>query len=560
VDVFGFLSALWTKPKRNCCVFGMAALIWSPQADAADILAGPSYPLKTLAAAVNAAQAGDRILLEAGVYADDVATTGVPLTIEGLGSGAVLRISKPISNRKAIIVTNASLTVRNLTFEGAHVLDSDGRNGAGIRGQAGNLTVEDCRFLNNQNGILFNPNPTAAVTVARSTFTGNGAGDGFSHGMYINEVAQFTVRDSVILATRVGHGIKSRALRTTIVNTAIDDGVNGTTSYAIDLSNGGVVVLDGVQITQGQNSQNPTMIAYGAEGNLKTENALSITNSTFVNRMQGAVIAVNNFASGVSAALANNSFENVPTSLRGLGQSTTSAVAVVRQPAVFSTAQTAMQSHLRFYNAGATSGTVRVTLYDSVTGNSLARWTSPAIPPGAAPQYAIGTIENAAIAPFVKPPIYAVGIEANFPGSFQHVLYKPADGTLTNLSSCDTGISMNTGRLTNVHTSLLDNGFPSAVVIYNTSTTARAVTLAILDARNGTRLGAYTTPTIAPGGQGLIAVAAMEAGARITPQAGMFHYNLQVESQFSGVLQQLVNNQRAGVVTDMTPICALAGT
>ena len=44
---------------------------------------------------------------------------------------------------------------------------------------------------------------------------------------------------------------------------------------------------------------------------------------------------------------------------------------------------------------------------------------------------------------------------------------------------------------------------------------------------------------------------------RLTPSSGMYHYNIKLENSFTGMLQHLVNNQRAGLTTDMTAVCAL---
>lgn len=286
---------------------------------AADLNAGPARELRTLKAAVAAAKAGDRILLDPGVYTDDIVTTAVPLTIEGRGDGAVLRGSQPIANRKGLIVSNADLTVRNLTFDNAYVTPEDGNNGAGIRAQGGDLTVENCIFSNNQDGVLVDAIPGAAVRVAGSSFSGNGAGDGYSHGIYVNEVARFTVTGSTFSGTRSGHDIKSRALATTISKTVLDDGVTGTASYAVDLPNGGIAVLDAVQITQGPRSENPAMVAYGAEGHLKAANGLTVANSTFRNQLiSPSVVAIANFTR-TAVTLRNNVFTGVPRALRGPG-------------------------------------------------------------------------------------------------------------------------------------------------------------------------------------------------------------------------------------------------
>ena len=304
----------------------LAAVCGGTASHAADIYVGPTRSYTTLASAVAVAQANDRLLLDAGVYQDQSATISVPLTIEGLGTGAIFRITTPLSNHKGILIANANLTVRNLTFDGARVTTYDGNNGAGIRYQAGSLLVERCAFYNNQNGILANPDASGAVTVRYSTFSGNGIGDGYTHAMYVNAVGQLTVSDSTFSATKVGHDIKSRALKTTIVNTVLDDGVSGSTSYAIDLPNGGVAVLDGLQITQGTSTQNPTMIAYGAEGNVPSNSSLTVSNSTFTNALAGGSTGVYNFSS-YTVQLLGNTFTGVQSPLVGAGQITTGTVA-----------------------------------------------------------------------------------------------------------------------------------------------------------------------------------------------------------------------------------------
>ncbi len=535
------------------------ALTFAPAlAEARDINVGVLRAHKTLAAGVAAASSGDRLLLDPGIYLDDTASIDKPLTIEGTG-GVTLKITRHLDNQKGILIGNADLTVRNLTFDGAFVLDSEGKNGAGIRMQRGNLTVENCTFQNNQDGMLVNPIAGGTVTVAGSTFLNNGAGDGYSHGIYVNEVAQLTVRDSVFSGTKEGHSIKSRALATTVINTVIEDGVVGTSSYAIDLSNGGNVVIDGVKITQGKNTTNPSMIAYGAEGNLKASNSLFVSNSTFINQLASSnAVAVYNFTTTVAAVLTNDTAESIATVLRGLGTGATPAAGpILRQGSVFSRTQIGQQSYLRFYNPGSAAGTVKVMLYDMAGGEPLATWQSPSIAPNAALQIPVAVVEQAATAPFATPAYYAVGVQPTFSGSFQHVLYRPAEGTITNLSGCDNGVTTNGAALASVHTSLLEDGFPSTVMIFNTGPLPTVLTIGIFDARDGARLGAYTTPRIDVGGQAAIRVSAMESAARIAPPAGAYHYTLRVEGTFTGVLQHLVNNQQASVITDMTTVCKL---
>ena len=53
-----------------------------------------------------------------------------------------------------------------------------GRNGAGIRLEKGRLEVARCHFEDNENGILTSNDPNVELSVDRSSFVDNGAGDG----------------------------------------------------------------------------------------------------------------------------------------------------------------------------------------------------------------------------------------------------------------------------------------------------------------------------------------------------------------------------------------------
>ena len=63
------------------------------------------------------------------------------------------------------------------------------------------------------------------------------------------------MQDSDFQGTLVGHDIKSRAALTTVTGNTLDDGVTGTTSYAIDISNGGVATITSNTITQGADTR-----------------------------------------------------------------------------------------------------------------------------------------------------------------------------------------------------------------------------------------------------------------------------------------------------------------
>ncbi len=227
--------------------------------------------------------------------------------------------------------------------------------------------------------------------------------------------------------------------------------------------------------------------------------------------------------------------------------------------AVVSSASAASQSFLRFYNSGTTAATVSVTLSDYATGAPLAQWTSPSIAPGASPQYAISAIEAAATPSFTKPAYYSIAVQSGFTGSFQHVLWRVSDGSLTNLSTCDSLPTAARTTLVNVHSSLLQSGYPSQVVVFNTGAAAANATLGIYDAATGVRIGTYAANGVPANGQVFITTANLENGAGIGAN-GRYHYNIKIENAFTGFLQHLVNNQQSGVTTDMTGVCPLVKT
>jgi len=226
--------------------------------------------------------------------------------------------------------------------------------------------------------------------------------------------------------------------------------------------------------------------------------------------------------------------------------------------AIFSSAQKDLRSYVRFYNTGTTSRAVTASLYDYTAGTLLGQWTSPSIPAGAQFQFSIETIESG-IGIITKPAYYSLSIKSDFTGYFQHVLYRPSQGTLTNLSTCDVGVTADATKLSGVHSSIVgDLGFPSSIVVNNTGATASVAVLGIYDARNGKKIGTFTTASIPSRGLVLVTVASIESAAKISPISDMYHYVIKSEGAlFSGFLQHLVDNQKAGVITDMTTVCAL---
>ena len=267
--------------------------------------AGQQYT--TLASAVAAAHDGDVIKVQAGTYTNDFAEITHKITIEGVGGMVNLVATGQIPNGKAILITDTDVTLDHIAFSGATVRDG---NGAGIRYQGGNLTITNSYFHDNQNGILGASDPNGTITIDHSEFSHNGSGTGYTHNMYIGNIAKFTLANSYSHDAVAGHEVKSRAQVNVIENNRIQDGPNGNASYEIDLPNGGQGTIANNVIEKGAHAQNPHMIAFGEEG-AYANSALLVTGNTLLNDKGASANAVwtaapatvtNNMVYGFTAA------------------------------------------------------------------------------------------------------------------------------------------------------------------------------------------------------------------------------------------------------------------
>jgi hypothetical protein len=120
------------------------------------------------------------------------------------------------------------------------------------------------------------------VIVDGSEFSANGFGDGYSHNIYISGAHSFTMRYSYSHGVKVGHLVKSRALVNDIFYNRLS-GESSTSSYELDIPNGGRTRVVGNVIEQGANTNNSNMLAYGAEGASNPDSRLTVVNNTFVN-------------------------------------------------------------------------------------------------------------------------------------------------------------------------------------------------------------------------------------------------------------------------------------
>lgn len=283
---------------------------------AAILEVGPNRPLTVPSEAARIAQDGDTIAIDAGDYIDCAVWTQRDLVIEGKGRGAVIR--RRVCDGKGVFVTVGDrITLRNLTFAEAR---APSHNGAGIRAEGRDLTVRNCRFIDNENGILSAPAPDSTILVTRSEFRGNGTCESAcAHAIYAGEIGLLRVERSRFSDTRQGHDIKSRARRTEVMDNVIEDGTDGSSSYLIDIPNGGATLIRGNRMAKGPHSDNPgTAISIGAEGVSNPTPWILVRNNRFINRQPVHTVFVRNFT-GTEARLTGNVLRGDVTPLDGPG-------------------------------------------------------------------------------------------------------------------------------------------------------------------------------------------------------------------------------------------------
>jgi hypothetical protein len=258
---------------------------------------------------------GDSVIIDEGDYADCAVWRANNLVIEGKGN---VTIRDKVCEDKAIFVTaGANITIRGIEFAHARATTN---NGAGIRGEGANLTVENSRFTDNENGILTGPNPRSHIAIRNSVFTLNGKCDpDCTHGIYIGDVALLQVTGSTFLQQYVGHHIKSRAMRTEIVGNTIKDGPNGTASFSVDLPDGGSLILRSNIMEKGPQAENHlAAVSIGEESKRNPTDELTIERNAFVNDNAAATVFIRNMTT-TAAKLVGNKLAGKVVPLSGKG-------------------------------------------------------------------------------------------------------------------------------------------------------------------------------------------------------------------------------------------------
>ena len=305
------MRTLWLLPVLLVALGGSGQALW----------VGPNETHKTLGSAVAAARAGDQIFVRAGTYHNDYAVVRTPITIIGVGGFAHLKSDGMIPNTKAIVIVAADATFTNVEFSGAKV---DDQNGAGIRWEGGNLTLRNCWFHDNEDGLLSATIPDGTIVIERSKFEHNGNFSDQRHNLYIGHVAAARVSDTLFYDAVDGSGLKSRARRNDIANNRFIDAPHwDTQNYHIDLPDGGDAVVRHNFFHREATASNRAIIHFGGEVK-DAQGSLQVTDNVMQSTRDVTAAILNH--TRVAVELAGNTLRNIAIPVDGgpskIGQNT----------------------------------------------------------------------------------------------------------------------------------------------------------------------------------------------------------------------------------------------
>ena len=275
---------------------------------------GPNAEYTTPSAAAAAARDGDTIEIASGDYPADVAVWSANrLRIVGGDPRPHIRAEGRSAQGKGIwVVRGEDLAVENVEMSGAKVPD---RNGAAIRVEGRNFVLRNAYLHDNENGLLTGANATSEITIDHCEFARNGSGDGYTHNVYVGNVAKLTVSRSWLHHAVGGHNLKSRASISVVIDNRLADEADGHASYEADFPNGGQVQLAFNIFQKAVTGENNTLVSYGAEG-LSTDGTheLVAKGNTFISqRPTGARFL--SIAPGTTAVSVNGNVFAGPGSL-----------------------------------------------------------------------------------------------------------------------------------------------------------------------------------------------------------------------------------------------------
>jgi hypothetical protein len=232
----------------------------------------------TLQGAVDAIGSGEgSIAIAPGTYRQCAVQSAGRVAFLATEPGQVEFTATACEGKAALVLRGAEASVSGIIFSRIAVADG---NGAGIRQEAGNLTVANSWFRDSQQGILTAHDERMRLVVDRSTFTRLGTCEnsgGCAHSIYTGDIGHLRVTRSRFEEGTGGHYLKARAAVVEVAASSFDDSNGRATNYMIDLPQGARGQITNNWFVQGRDKENySAFIAVGAEEQTHSSDGLTI--------------------------------------------------------------------------------------------------------------------------------------------------------------------------------------------------------------------------------------------------------------------------------------------
>lgn len=243
---------------------------------------GQGEKVATVSEAARLARDGDIVEIQPGEYRQQPAVwTQDNLIIRGRGQPQMIADGANAEGKAIWVVRGGNIRIEGIDFRGARV---PAGNGAGIRFEKGALSVERCTFVDNEMGILTANSFDMSLEVRDSQFGQAPTHAGMLHHLlYVGRIGKFTLVGSRFQQGFRGHLVKSRARESHVLYNLLYDGPQGQASYELEFPEGGLAYVVGNVIGQSDRTDNPAIVAYGAEGGSWSENGLYLAHNTLIN-------------------------------------------------------------------------------------------------------------------------------------------------------------------------------------------------------------------------------------------------------------------------------------
>lgn len=261
-------------------------LPWKPDdfyIDMTQAYAVNGVPFTSISKAIAALKDGDELLIAAGTYHSSIVITQNNITIKGVGH---VIFDGGVTQGKGLILSKGNnLTVQNIECKNISVRDG---NGACIRQEGVNLTLQNVFFHQSQEGVLETAREPGIINIYNSRFERLGY-KGQAHGIYTNKAELYIEKSLFIAAKSEGHAIKVRGSKLSISSSIITS-LSSDDSRLIDMPNGGELQIKNSLLAQGPNSVNGQMIGFGLEGITQSNNNIQLVNNLVYLERLGANI------------------------------------------------------------------------------------------------------------------------------------------------------------------------------------------------------------------------------------------------------------------------------